>query len=128
MNIEELLWLVNVRHVILRKREYKLGDDVDVLCEDVFTATQQIISQARGYYDMGYTVSVRQQGEHCHIDFLKENILQYRIDLISSLDVYKSEVYANEVAADMAMRLLEYAKAPHKVQHLQYVKEKIANL
>lgn len=119
----DLLDRVSVRHAVIRRRpEYKDGDDIDVLCDDKIQLANELIYLSRHLLERGLDLQLRLDGGHVHLDYLDGGKLKLRFDLIDSLDAYKEQVYSGDVAADLALRLLEFARNPHKTQHLAYVK------
>ena len=119
----DLLRQVSVRHAVIRRRsEYRTGDDIDILCDNKLEMANQLIYLAKHLIAEGVDVRLARADDHIHLDFLRGGVLQTRFDLIDSLDVYKEQVYRGDEAADVALRLLEYAKHPEKVKHLDYAR------
>jgi len=123
MTFKHILDGVSVRYVVLREREeYTEGSDIDIYCDNRWEMANQIVYLSRRYLEAGNIVRLTQDGTHSHVDFFKEDKLVRRFDLIDSLDDYREAVYAGSEEAKVATRLLEYAKNPHKTQHLDYAR------
>lgn len=116
----ELLKQTTVPHGIIRRHpSYGEGDDIDILCDNRMELANQLLYVAKGLIAEGLDASLKADGRHIHLDFSREGKILTRFDIIDSLDDYKEQIYAEDPAADAALRLLEYSKHPQKTQHLK---------
>jgi len=144
-------------YVIIKLPEYFPNyydyDDIDIICTDLDHCSTHIISAGQIYVDQGFEIKVTKVNKHVHIDFYPPNKskLNFRFDLISSLDVYRkvkvnplyhrivltskqqivqnfSAVFVPTLEHELVLRLLEYLEwrdeIPSKVKHLNYIVEK----
>jgi len=101
---------------------YQPGDDVDIFCRSLSEMVYMIMLVGRKYMEE-YTVVKKTYQDHTHIDFMKDNKLEIRFDLIENLDCYKDALLADNEYAQLAVRLLDFAQNPNKTKHLEFVKD-----
>lgn len=147
-------------HVVLKLSEhfpsYHDYSDIDILCADSAAVLAHLERVGQAYQLRGFTLKLEQSEEHLHLDFYPPgaNRLNFRFDLLSSLDVYKklsvtrdfvpailanriktmqhgAEVCVPTLTHDLALRFLEFVEwkdlRPDKVKHWEFI-EKTGNL
>ena len=119
-------------YVVLRRNErypnYRVNDDVDILCDDLNACKRHILGNTKGY-----DVRVSKQGIHCHVDIFMNDVLQFRFDLIDSvgtvgftqavlgkLIISEDGIPLPYLLHDLVLRWLEYMTHPRKTQHKDY--------
>ena len=134
VSAQDILSNYNGTYVVLRAKEgfkYEFGHDIDILCKDITDLTRHLLLCGYGYVLLGYEIKVSHSEEHKHIDFLFQNKLDIRFDLIDSFYGFANHILETAIEqegiklpqpnADLATRLMEYAEKD-KAKHREYVK------
>ena len=134
VNAQDILSKYKGAYVVLRAKEgfkYECGHDVDILCKDITDLTRHLLLYGYGYVLLGYKIKVSYSEEHKHIDFLFQDKLDIRFDLIDSFYGFANHILKTAMEqegiklpqpnSDLAIRLMEYAEKD-KTKHREYVK------
>lgn len=132
---------------------YNDYEDIDILCEDTECICTHILTVGQQYISQGFEIKVHQENKHFHVDVYcpGSERLNFRFDLLSSLDVYrkiavdplyhkivlasKQQVEQNFITVfipslehELAIRFIEYwewkNEIPSKIKHLHYIHKK----
>ncbi len=126
VDIKTILDACSEQFVIVKKDgnlyEYEIGNDIDIFARDAMKLVQEILYISTNEA----SVKVATCDGHSHIDFMEGNVLIVRLDIIDTLDLYKDLLLENNNYAQLAFRLFEYAKCPHKQKHLDFVKNEFS--
>lgn len=130
--------------------------DIDIVCGDIDATYAHISRVAKEYLGQGYRVEEERSGQHFHVDVYAPGSarLNFRFDLIASLDIFKNflvspvfhkivlstkqRIVKNNVAVfvpaeeyELAIRCMEYLEwkelIPSKKKHLDYIMAKNNN-
>jgi len=128
--------------------DYSPGSDVDLLVMDRDTAIQKVVDFYESNLSSKSELKVSDKEYHCHIDFLVDDKLDIRIDLIHNfdfftkfsvknaflikvfkdrqiIDVGNGPVYIPAPEDDLTIRYFEYLeyfdRYPNKIKHLDYI-------
>jgi len=145
--------LCEIEDYVLIKRsttfsDYSSGSDVDLLVIDKDTAIQKIVDFYESHFSSKGELRVTNNKYHCHVDFLINNKLDIRVDLIHNFDfftkfsvkngffikVFKDRqilgledgsVHIPAPEDDLTIRYFEYLeyfdRYPNKIKHLDYI-------
>ena len=124
LDITWLLGACSVDYVIIKQSdkfpEYSDGDDIDIFCVDAKEMCRQILHLTADMIGE-FSIRVQKDGYHTHIDFMRDEVLMVRLDLIDTLDDFKKDLLDGGKYAHLGIRLLELSKHPHKTKHLKHV-------
>lgn len=128
--------------------DYSPGSDVDLLVMDKDTALQKVVDFYELYFSSKGELKVSDKEYHCHIDFLVDDTLDIRVDLIQNfnfltklsvksafvikifkdrqfIDFENDFVYIPAPEDDLTIRYFEYLehfdRYPNKIKHLDYI-------
>ena len=141
-------------YVLIKKSnefpDYSSGSDVDLLVMDKDTALQKVVDFYESDFSSKGELKVTDKEYHCHIDFLVDDKLDIRIDLIHNfnfltklsvkngflikvfkdrqiLDLENGSIYIPAPEDDLTIRYFEYLEYfdlyPNKIKHLDYICE-----
>ena len=139
-------------YVLIKKRkefpDYFSGSDVDLLVIDKDTALQTIVNFYESNFSSKGELRVTDKEYHCHIDFLVDNKLDIRVDLIHNFafftkfsvknglfikvfkdrqlfNIQNGSVYIPAPEDELTIRYFEYLeyfdRYPDKIKHLDYI-------
>ena len=139
-------------YVLIKKSkefpDYSSGSDVDLLVMDKDTALQKVVDFYESNLSLKGELKVTDKKYHCHIDFLVDDKLDIRIDLIHNFDFFthfsvkngffvkafkdrqiidfeNGFVYILAPEDDLTIRYFEYLEYfdcyPNKIKHLDYI-------
>jgi len=124
--IENMFKMCSEPFVFVKREQddysYEEGGDIDIMARDALQLAKEIIHLSHSMVGNGSSVRMKKYEDHYHVDFLEGDNIIVRIDIIDTLDI-KDLLIKNSVEAQLAFRLLEYARFPHKKKHLEYVKK-----
>jgi len=128
--------------------DYSSGSDVDLLVMDKDTALQKVVDFYESNFSSKGELKVTNKEYHCHIDFLINDKLDIRIDLIHNFnfftkfsvkngffikvfkdrqifDIENGSVYIPAPEDELTIRYFEYLeyfdRYPNKIKHLDYI-------
>ncbi len=102
---------------------YVPGGDIDILARNAQQLTREILHLSSGLIIDELSLKINKHEEHYHIDYMENDEIIVRLDIIDTLDGFKRLLLDYDEYAHLAFRLLEYAKCPHKKKHLKHVKD-----
>ncbi len=106
--------------------EYEIGNDIDIFSVDAIRLTKEILhtftNNSNGIVFNNVSIKITECERHSQIDFMEGNTLIVRLDIIDTLDIFKSILLEDNKYAQLAFRLFEYAEHPDKRKHLNFVK------
>lgn len=139
-------------YVLIKKSnefpDYSSGSDVDLLVMDKDTALQKVVDFYESNFSSKRELKVTNKEYHCHIDFLINDKLDIRIDLIHNFnfftkfsvkngffikvfkdrqifDTKNGSVYIPVPEDELTIRYFEYLeyfdRYPNKIKHLDYI-------
>jgi len=139
-------------YVLIKKSnefpDYSSGSDVDLLVMDKDTALQKVVDFYESNFSSKGELKVTNKEYHCHIDFLINDKLDIRIDLIHNFnfltkfsvkngffikvfkdrqifDIENGSVYIPASEDELTIRYFEYLeyfdRYPNKIKHLDYI-------
>lgn len=139
-------------YVLIKKSkafpDYSLGSDVDLLVMDKDTTIQKVVDFYESNLSSKSELKVSDKEYHCHIDFLIDDKLDIRVDLIQNFDFFtkfsvkngflikvfkdrrtvdtdNGSVYVPAPEDNLTIRYFEYLeyfdRYPNKIKHLDYI-------
>lgn len=139
-------------YVLIKKSkefpDYSSGSDVDLLVMDKDSALQKVVTFYESNFSSKGELKITDKEYHCHIDFLVDDKLDIRIDLIhnfdfftklsvksaffikifkdrQTFDIVNGSVYIPAPEDDLTIRYFEYLEYfdlyPNKIKHLNYI-------
>ena len=139
-------------YVLIKKSkefpDYSSGSDVDLLVMDKDEALQRVVDFYESDFSSKGALKVSNNEYHCHIDFLVDDKLDIRIDLIHNfdflsrfsvknaffikifkdrllIDIENGSIYIPAPEDDLTIRYFEYLEYfdlyPNKIKHLDYI-------
>jgi hypothetical protein len=139
-------------YVLIKKSnefpDYSSGSDVDLLVMDKDTALQKVVDFYESNFSSKGELKVTNKEYHCHINFLINDKLDIRIDLIHNFnfltkfsvkngffikvfkdrqifDIENGSVYIPAPEDELTIRYFEYLeyfdRYPNKIKHLDYI-------
>ncbi len=151
INLIKLLYEIEDYVLIKKSREfpdYYSGSDVDLLVMDKDTTLQKVADFYESNLSLNGELRITNREYYCHIDFLINEKLDIRIDLIHNfnfftkfsvknaffvkvfkdrriIDVKNGSVYIPAPEDDLTIRYFEYLeyfdRYPNKIRHLDYI-------
>lgn len=131
---------------------YNDYEDIDILCDDPERFCKHILFVGQQYVKLGFEIKVHQENNHFHVDLYPPGAkrLNFRFDLLASLNVYRKIVVApqyhhivlaskqlithNKVKVmvpslehELVIRFMEYLEwkeeRPDKIKHLNFIQK-----
>ena len=107
--------------------KYEVGEDIDIMARNGLQLCREILHLSLGALNNKISVRIRRYDEHHHVDFMEDDKLIVRIDIIDTLETFKEILLTGNEYAQLGFRLFEYAKNPSKKKHFDYVKDYFKN-
>ncbi len=127
MDVEKMLNICSEPFVLLKRDHddysYDIGGDIDIMARNAEQLVREILHLSYGLVTDTLSIRLQKHEEHHHIDFIEDDKIVVRIDIIDNMEDFKKLLMDGNKYAHLAFRLMEYAKYPQKKKHLNYVKK-----